>query len=274
MMPKLKDTARIRVSTGADAYRDRQHKVIKMLGERGAMDTADVAYLLGYATSGSAYVLLQRMLNEGKIATTDGYYHLKGQSPKPQAISAKDKDNFFEGEAKFRKVRRWLRDHQDQPTDIATISRVNGYSNHTGAYTIVMEMLDKGIIRRYRAPEDRHYMWRYQYTDPDLAGIKITQGEPVKDDRSEMAREADEASTDWSEGEVPTAEPVKLEQAPQSSTPAELAEAPKPTTLVNELELASRLTEQYAKEFFWQTGSRDIRELTIWLKERMLASKE
>lgn len=280
-MPKVSEIARV-VPLGKSRkdVRERQHHVIRLLAENGAMKAADLAHELGYPTTTGAFGILNKLLNDRKIAHTGHYYHLRGQSALPKGVSELDKAMFFEGTSLTHRLRRYIREHQDEPMTVADMARAAGYAADSGASIALHGMIDKAVVRRYRAPEDRGFTWRYQYIDPALSGITVSPGfEPKPDATPEPEADTD---ADWHQAEIKTADPVDFEtkEVKEDELKLPTTEAMKPLMeeivkrQFDDVSNAVELVEKYAREFHWQTGSRDTRELVLWLKERALASKE
>lgn len=268
-MPQLKDVARFKVSLRPEDYRNRKHSIIKLLAEEGAMSSQCIAYEIGYQPNG-AYAMLAGMVADSTIVRTNARYHLKGQSPEPKGLSRREADTFFEGSSKLAKARRYIRDHQDEPLLMTDVGKVVGYANDSGAHVVMTNMMDKGILRRYHAPEDRNYLWRYQYTDPRISGVTVTK--PAEEPATEPAE-------DWADGEVEAAAPIELKELESKQVQEELQDEVEieeswPEQPASKLEQAVVLTDHYAKEFFWQTGSSNLKEYTLWLRERLVAEKE
>jgi predicted transcriptional regulator len=260
----IKDTARItnlrresfRGSMTTRDVRDRERQAVHLLGEKGAMTASQMARELKFGTSAGATGLLVRLIKRGLIMKTGHAYHLKGQSAQLNINYTTNLDGegqgFFEGKSKLHALRRFLRDHQDEPFSAQQIADKVGYAASSAVGSALQTMMSRSILRRYRAPEDKGWAWRYQYIPDELSGITTIKPEPEV--------EPEPVATE----PVADTEAVIEETIPDAPAPTE---AEQPTSLSP----GADFIEAYAKEFFWQTGSKDARELVLWLRERELA---
>lgn len=245
---KLKDSARVRVRGSQKAVKERTHETVAYLAANGATRSSKLADHLGFSSVNSSNAILKKLMAQGVVQKAGLYYSLKGQAARPDSDKETAKTpNFFEGTGPRYNLRRWIRDHQDQPTTLYKMANASGYANASGVGKILDSMFSHGVLRRYQAPEDFGFMWRYQYVNDELSGVTSTN----KPEPSETA---------WNDDEVVTIQAPLEEIMPKVEAVEEPVSEPQ-TDFINELEMA-------AKDYYWQTGGRDVRDMLYWLKDR------
>jgi hypothetical protein len=240
-----------RLSASREAVQGRERELLDFLAENGAQGGTEIGRHLGYNKPGSTSYFLKQMILRGKIQKTATMYHLPGQSPVQGVLGPQHAVSLLEGDSNQAKALRWLIDHQDQPILINELAEAGGYINNSGVYHMLGVLKTKKVLRQYRAPEDKGWQYRFQFTNPELSGVKVTQ-QPIEETQEE-------------EEEAQIEEHPAFEVDPQPNTQPEEEPEEEDDVEVPEDENMQELYEAMAMDRIQDATKRNI----AWLEQQM-----